>query len=157
MLANETCLSDMDELKERVYTVLIVDDSDDDRFILKRYLGKTGLSLVVLEAVGGREALDVLTTPLAVLQVANPDISFPVTLFLDINMPLMNGWEFVEELGKRDDEVQLKPNVVIMYSTSDTDLEKKKAKSYKAIANYLVKGESTPENLRETILSCSDI
>lgn len=147
--------SEMEDPLNRTYTVLIVDDSDDDRFILKRYLKKTKLSLVVLEAVSGIEAFELLGTPVELLRLEHPNISFPVTLFLDINMPLMTGWEFVEELDKRMDDIQLKPTIVVMYSTSDTDHEKRRALNYPMVANYIVKGESTPERLRQTIFKCS--
>jgi len=138
---------------ETVYTVLIIDDNFEDRFILKRYLQKTKLSLVVLEAESGPEGIDLLTTPVDELESRYPGIHAPVILFLDINMPLMNGWEFVEELDRRREDIRLNPMVVLMYSTSDADYEKKKASEYETVSNYIVKGESTPESLKHAILT----
>jgi len=138
---------------ERTYTVLIVDDNLEDRFILKRYLAKTTLPLVVLEASGGLEGIELLTTQLTALREKYPDISAPVILFLDINMPRMNGWEFVEELHRQRKEIALKPTIVMMYSTSGADVEKRRAETYDTVSNYIVKGESTPETLKQTILS----
>jgi len=68
-------------------------------------------------------------------------------------MPIMNGWEFVEELEARQDEIHLKPTVVLMYSTSDADEDKHKTEDYKAVAGYIVKGESSPEVLQQAILN----
>lgn len=138
---------------DKLYTVMIVDDNDDDRYSLKRHLQKTKLELVTLEATGGREGIQLLTTPVNELKKQYPGISAPVTLFLDINMPLMNGWEFVEELERRRNDIQLNPTVVLMYSSSGTEHEKNKAKGYAAIANYIVKGDPTPESLKQTILA----
>ncbi|MFK8083301.1 MAG: response regulator [Granulosicoccus sp.] len=135
------------------YTVMIVDDNSEDRYILKRYLQKTELSLVVLEMSSGADGIELLTTPVGELELQYPGISAPVTLFLDINMPLMNGWEFVEELERLRNEIQLRPTVVLMYSTSGHEYDRDKADQYKTIANYIVKGESTPESLKEAILA----
>lgn len=139
------------------YTVLIVDDNFEDRFILKRYLQKTGLSLVVLEAGSGLEGIEILITPLEKLGSQYPGISTPVTLFLDINMPMMDGWQFVEELERRRNEIRLTPMIVMMYSTSDDEDDKAKALENETVASYIVKGESSPESLKKAILSCRSI
>lgn len=135
------------------YTVMIVDDSPEDRYLLKRQLKKTGLELVVLEVSSGDEGIKLLTTSPSELAVSHPGISGPITIFLDINMPLMNGWEFIEALDLHNQDIKLKPTVVLMYSTSDDDADKDKASQYDAVANYIVKGESTPVVLKEAILS----
>ncbi|MFK8083444.1 MAG: response regulator [Granulosicoccus sp.] len=135
------------------HTVLIVDDNFEDRFILKRYLRKTTLSLVVLEASSGTEGLELLTTSVAELTKSHPEITTPVTLFLDINMPLMNGWQFIEEMERRRGEIQLCPTVVMMYSTSDSSNDKSRALESKTVSNYIVKGESSPEILERAILA----
>lgn len=134
------------------YTVMIVDDSFEDRFLLKRLLIKTGLSLVTLEVINGVEGIELLTTPVADLEIQFPGIQAPITLFLDINMPLMNGWEFIEELERRNHDIVLNPTVVLMYSTSDSDTDKARSAESKAVNSYIVKGESTPESLKEAIL-----
>lgn len=135
------------------YTVMIVDDSPEDRYLLKRQLAKTDLELVLLEVASGNEGIELLTTPAEELAVLHPGISGPITIFLDINMPLMNGWEFIEALDLHTHDIKLRPTVVLMYSTSDDDADKDKASKYSAVANYIVKGESSPEVLRNAILS----
>jgi len=131
---------------------MIIDDSAEDRYLLKRFLARTGLSLVVLEAIGGQEGINLLTTPVEELEVEYPGISAPVTLFLDINMPRMNGWEFVEELEHQRHRIQLRPTIVLMYSTSDAKHDKERAAHYETVSKYIVKGESTPETLKQAIL-----
>lgn len=138
---------------DRTHTVLIVDDCAEDRFLLKRYLKKTNLSLVILESLNGQEAIDLLVQPMDELREEFPDINEPVTIFLDINMPIMDGWEFLTEMNKREDEITLKRTVIVMYSTSDAEYEKQKAKEFPAVVDYIVKGETTAENLRLAILA----
>jgi len=140
---------------EEVYSLLIVDDSYEDRYLLKRMLSKVDLQLLVLEADGGQSAIDLITTPIAELENTYPGIRAPLALFLDINMPGMNGWDFLEQLGKSEDALQLKPTVVVMYSTSDAVDEMSKAKTYPQVVDYIVKGDQTPEMIKQAILACT--
>lgn len=132
---------------------MIVDDSPEDRYLLKRQLKKTNLKLVVLEVSSGSKGIELLKTPQEELAISHPGISGPITIFLDINMPLMNGWEFIEALDLHKLDIKLKPTVVLMYSTSDDDADKDKASRYDAVAHYIVKGESSPDVLQDAILS----
>lgn len=132
---------------------MIVDDSSDDRYLLKRYLQKTGLSLVILETDNGSEGIDTLLKSREELESQYPGIRAPVTLFLDINMPVMNGWEFLEELERQRDEIELKPTVVLMYSTSGSSHDKTKSTNYDAVENYIVKGDLTIEDLKQNIIA----
>ncbi len=141
-----------DSANTHTYSVLIIDDSEEDRYLLKRYLKKTELSLLVLEATNGQEALELLTTPLDTLRKQHPSLRAPVIIFLDINMPIMNGWEFVSALEHNSQSIQLKPTVVMMYSTASEDEEKDKIHDYSSVKGYLVKGESTVESIKNTIL-----
>lgn len=141
---------------DETYSVLIVDDSLEDRYLLKRSLAKTGLSLIILESDGGQAALDILTAPVEGLIAAHPGLSAPIALFLDINMPGMNGWEFLQVLAARDDSINLKPTIVVMYSTSDAHDEISKSKTFPQVSNYIVKGEQTPAILKKAILDCMD-
>lgn len=138
---------------DRPYSVMIVDDSADDRYLLKRYLQKTGLSLVILEAGNGSEGMDTLLKSREELESQHPDIRAPVTLFLDINMPVMNGWDFLKELEKRHDEIELKPTVVLVYSTSDRFSDKTRSAKHDTVANYIVKGDLTIEELKQNIIA----
>lgn len=66
-------------------TVLLIDDSDATVFFNKIILSKTGYVDEILIAKNGLEALKIIKTGVV------PDL-----IFLDINMPVMNGWEFLE-------------------------------------------------------------
>lgn len=143
----------MNPEENRTYTIVIVDDSKEDRYLLKRFLKKTGLPLEILEAVNGLEAINLLTQSLDKLKAEHPAISQQAVLFLDINMPIMNGWEFVAELDARQSEVALESTVVVMYSTSDASYEKEKAKNFPTVVSYIVKGETSPEQLKQLIVA----
>jgi CheY-like chemotaxis protein len=68
-------------------SVLVVDDDDDIREVLELALEEQGY--VVSQASNGRAALEVVSR------------GMPALILLDMKMPVMNGWEFAAELGRR--------------------------------------------------------
>ena len=145
-------ISDLTIPMKSSYTVLIIDDTDEERILLKRYLKKTELPLVILEGSSGEEGVDILSTPIDKLMSTYPGFSLPVTLFLDINMPVMNGWEFIEELAGQGNDIQFKPSAVVMYSTFNSCRDQQLAECNSMVTTYLVKGKTTVESLKQTIL-----
>lgn len=112
-------------------TLLIVDDDLDFVYLLRRCLRKCRGIGTVHHARNGREALDVLRG----LQ-ANGD-GWPDICLLDINMPVMNGFEFLQaydlERGGRSTPV------IHLISSSDSDTDRRKASGFAIVRNYLVK------------------
>lgn len=104
--------------------ILIVDDSQIMRRILKVGLTKVNKDVVILEAENGKEALTILRD--------NPDIDYT---FLDINMPIMRGDEMLKIV--RDDPA-LKHHKIIIQTTEG---RKEKFQEIKAmgISGYIVK------------------
>jgi CheY-like chemotaxis protein len=88
------------------HSILLVDDDHDDRYLFSEALSTTGVPVDCKLAESGREALSLLQSEIAKL---------PKLIFLDVNMPEMNGWQVLEKL-KSDRQLQNIP--VIMYSTS---------------------------------------
>lgn len=84
---------------------MIIDDDEDDRFFFKEVIAKMLNSAVCLEAYDGADAL-------GQLQKAE---QLPNFIFLDVNMPRMDGPECLKRL-KRDGKLKHIP--VFMYSTS---------------------------------------
>ena len=87
-------------------TVLFIDDDQEDLDLLSEATGFIDASIVRLTARNGLEAIRLLTQPGALL----PDL-----IFLDINMPIMNGMECLAELKKID---QLLHIPIVICSTS---------------------------------------
>jgi CheY-like chemotaxis protein len=85
---------------------LVIDDDTDDRELFSEALASINPVIVCDQATDGAEALKRLMER----QLEEPDI-----IFLDINMPVMNGWQFLSRLKK--DEVY-KDIPVIVYTTS---------------------------------------
>lgn len=112
-------------MKKRLNSVLLVDDNESDNFIHKRVLEKSGIANHIEIAMNGQEALDFLMAKSKYVE-SDDAYSQPELIFLDINMPVMDGWEFLEEYNKLEDAQ--KGNVVfIMLTTSLNPVDKIKA------------------------------
>lgn len=92
--------------------ILLVDDDDNDNFFHKRTLEKIEIAERVEVAYTGEEALQYLQS-----SATKPDKKHPNIIFLDINMPVMNGWEFLNEY-ERLPETTRANTLVIMLTTS---------------------------------------
>jgi CheY-like chemotaxis protein len=110
----------------RTVSLLIVDDDDIDATALRRALHKLKLLNPLYRAKDGLEALEILR---------NGDIPGPYIILLDINMPRMNGIEFLEALRSDPD---LTHAVVFVLTTSKSD-EDIIAAYREHVAGYLLK------------------
>ena len=119
------------------YNLLVVDDSSIVRKVILRALGMTGLPTgQILEAENGKQALEALKSQWVDL------------IFLDINMPIMNGMEFMTALRADPD---LKDLPVVIVSTEGSK-ERREALEKLGVKGYLRK-PATPEQLTATITS----
>ena len=112
-------------MKKKLNCVLLVDDNESDNFIHARVLEKSGVTNHIEIAVNGKDALDFLTSTGKCGHAEN-QYSQPDLIFLDINMPIMDGWEFLAEYQKLD-EGQKGKIVFIMLTTSLNPTDKTKA------------------------------
>jgi CheY-like chemotaxis protein len=101
----------------------LADDDEDDTNMFAEALKGIDASIQFDTAQNGRDLIDKL----------KHQKDFPNIIFLDINMPEMNGWEALEALKK---EKALKDIHVIMYSTSLSSLEGNKAINNGALCFY---------------------
>lgn len=109
--------------------ILVVDDNDDDLFFAKIVLTSAGVSADVKLLETGRIALDYLNSP----QGREVDV-----VLLDINMPEMSGFEFLDLYQPLYDEGLVQAPVV-MHTSSSAPADKSKASAYGCVRGYLVK------------------
>ena len=129
--------------------ILVIDDSEIDRYILVRQLKQAGISNV-FEYSDGSHALAFLHEYEKNKQ-AYPDKFPPIVIFLDINMPLVGGFEFLESFEKLKDKYDFLKSIIVMYSSSDNPSDHDKAYSYDSVVDFLVKGQFTPDTVREKL------
>jgi CheY-like chemotaxis protein len=99
----------------RFSKAMIIDDSATDRYIAEYYLRKFFIAAFVIAQSSAIEALKYLKE-----FADNPD-ELPEIIFLDIRMPLMDGFEFLREYEKLPSSVLSYCNVVMVSSTIDPD------------------------------------
>ncbi len=107
--------------------IMLVEDDDVDVMNVERAFEKARVSLTLLRAVDGVEALDLLR--------ASSTPSVRRLVLLDLNLPRMNGIEFLREL--RADE-QLRRTPVVVLTTSDDEQDKAAAFELN-VAGYMLK------------------
>ena len=132
----------------RPFIICIIDDDDVHKFSFKRALNEVKLPQKVLTFSDGEEAINFMID-----NVANAS-SLPDIIFLDINMPIMDGFEFMEEYIKLKPTVGKKITVYMISSSVDpTDINR--AKSISDISDYIIKPVE-PGQLAELIIKLSD-
>jgi CheY-like chemotaxis protein len=112
-------------MKKTLNCVLLVDDDECDNFFHRRVIAKAGICNHIEIAINGKEALDFLTNKGRNTQSENSFFQ-PELIFLDLNMPVMDGWKFLEEYQKHDN-IDKKNTVIIILSTSINPADKLKA------------------------------
>ena len=111
---------------------MLVDDDKNDNFFHERAIKKSNLSTIVIAKNSGMKALEYLKS-----MKDNKDLQ-PDLIFLDINMPGMNSWDFLKEYTRLDKEL-LNRIIVIMLTTSDNPDDKARAKTWKNVSDYIIK------------------
>ncbi|WP_026999938.1 response regulator [Eisenibacter elegans] len=116
---------------KKIRRAYLIDDDTINNFLCKKILEKSGL---IEEVVLFEEATKALANITQALQTSD---MLPSLILLDINMPVMNGWEFMEayqKLGKPVADIRL---FILSSSSNEQDMEK--AKKYPLILDYLTK------------------
>ena len=111
---------------------MLVDDNMDDNFYHERIIRKNNAADTIVVKESGIEALEYLESTRDAVNI------LPGLIILDINMPGMNGWEFLDEFNKLDEELQSKM-VVIMLTTSVNPADEAMAKTYDILADFKTK------------------
>lgn len=112
-------------------TIMLVEDDEVDVMNVKRVFSKHKVTNPLLVARDGREALDMLKGNNGMEKI-NPT---PRIILLDINMPRMDGFEFLEAIRK---DPELKSISVFVMTTSSNDEDRYRAYSLN-VAGYIVK------------------
>jgi CheY-like chemotaxis protein len=91
---------------------------------------------------------------LAALKQLSAGDNYPHIIFLDINMPIMDGWDFLDEYEKLPAQ-QLQNCRLYLLSSSINKSDKDKAKSFPSVKDFITK-PLTPDMLT-SLLKCSDV
>lgn len=123
--------------------VMIVDDDSVDRFILRKSLNKINFSEQILEVSNGVEALNIITN------YSKQGQRIPELIFLDLNMPVLDGFGFLDTISKLNGQYKNLLRIVIICSTKNDD-EYKRALAYDLVINFFLKPISEQDLLSLT-------
>ncbi|MRI01444.1 response regulator [Kriegella sp. EG-1] len=117
---------------KKIQTSCIIDDDDIFIYGTKRIIQEVDFCEEILVFNNGQEALAEF------INLTESGKELPSIIFLDLNMPIMNGWEFLEEFTKIENNNKDKVIVYIISSSVDPrDLER--VGNYEIIHNYILK------------------
>jgi CheY-like chemotaxis protein len=119
-------------MKDKVANVMLVDDNDTDNFIHKRVIELTGFAQNIIVKSSGKSALEYLET-----NKGNVN-NLPDVIFLDINMPIVDGFVFLYEYENFPDSLRDKCKVVIL-SSSDNKRDIDRIVDNEYVINFITK------------------
>jgi len=118
---------------QNLHSIFLIDDDPVVNMINKKIINMANYTPKVTSFVDAKQALDELNRIID----TDPD-DFPEIILLDINMPGMNGWQFLDEYSKLPDSAIRNSHVYMLTSSIDSaDMEK--SKSYKHVFDFISK------------------
>lgn len=114
-------------MKKKLNCILLVDDDEGTNFFNEIIIEKAGIANHVEITLNGKEAIEYITYDGA----DNEDITIhpkPVLILLDINMPVMDGWDFLEIYHDLK-EKHKGETIIVMLTTSTNPDDRKRAAS----------------------------
>lgn len=116
-------------MTKKLDTILLLDDNPATNFIHKKFISKVNCAKQIVAFQSGVEALEYLQSD----KTKTPEL-----LLVDINMPIMDAWEFLAEFQKTKPE-ESKEAKVILLSTAMTPKDMEKAEAIDIISGVRLK------------------
>lgn len=125
-------------------TVLCVDDDPITLMLCKKVIVKANFGKEIIFAQNGQEALELFD------KIKTENNQVPQLIFLDLNMPVMNGWDFIEKFSMNKVKEFENTKIIILSSTIDP-ADFNRAKQYGVVSHFLSKPITVEmlENLKE--------
>ncbi len=115
-----------------VKSLYVIDDDKIYHFLFKNLLKQNGIDVVTKFFCDGAEAIEYIRSN-------NNEEQLPDLILLDVNMPIMDGWQFLEEYSKLSESL-CKSSIIYMISSSNSEVDINKAKGFNDIVkDYYLK------------------
>lgn len=116
----------------RVKNVLLVDDNDADNYVHKRVIEESGCSARIVVKENGKLAIEYIEN-----ELDGSDES-PWIVFLDLNMPVMDGWQFLDRFAALPNPARSEIRVVILSASGNPD-DKNRADRMPEVSSFVPK------------------
>jgi len=136
-------------MSNRVERTVLIDDSDIDLFIQRRFLEVYQFSEQLIEYKSAHDALLWLTKA--------DEKSAPDVIFLDLNMPEMDGFSFLQSFSELKDGIRKKVRIVVLTSSSSSQ-DREKALNSSNVIQFITKPlkQADIEQLRTIVFAPSE-
>jgi len=114
-------------MRKKLNYVLLIDDDDVTNFLNRKVIEYAGIADHIEVKLNGREALEFISN--------KGDAKNSYLILLDINMPVMDGWEFIEAYQEKAIHAKGKANIVMLTTSFNPD-DHKRAGDTPLIASY---------------------
>lgn len=119
-------------MKKRLNCILLIDDDDATNFIHQIVIRKARITEEIVTCLNGKQALEFLTNN---GEYSNTENLQPSLILLDINMPVMDGWEFINAYQKLPQSIKSQIVIVMLTTSYDPD-DMDKANGIPEIAEF---------------------
>ena len=114
-------------MKQKINCVLLIDDDEPINYLHELIIEQTGCVENIIAEENAKHALG---------HIKNVEMGEQCSvIFLDINMPGMNGWEFLEEYKKLDKNLRERTKLIMLTTSLDPD-DREKAKTIPEVTEY---------------------
>jgi len=116
--------------------VICVDDDPIALLLSKLVISKANFASQIVTCVNGEEAMKYLEKPEIIEE--NSKTEQPLLILLDLNMPVMDGWEFLEQFSTKLQEQYTTTKIILLSSSIDPN-DIKKSKDFSMVVDFLPK------------------
>jgi CheY-like chemotaxis protein len=131
-------------MKQKLNCILLIDDDEPTNYLNRMVIEEVDCAHRVEVMQNAQDALNYLTHSSSSGEYPRPDL-----VFLDINMPAMDGWEFLEKYNQLPEEQKGKI-IVVMLTTSFNPEDELKAKKISGVSDFRNK-PLTAEMLKDVL------
>lgn len=117
--------------------VICVDDDPIALLLSKLVISKANFASQIITCVNGEEAIKYLEKPETIEENSNSEQ--PLLILLDLNMPVMDGWEFLEQFSTKLHQQVYPTAKIILLSSSIDPNDIKKSKDFAMVVDFLPK------------------
>ncbi len=128
---------------KKIDIACVIDDDPIYQFAIKRLITATDFAHKTIFFQDGQFAIDFFKE-----YITHPE-QLPDLILLDINMPVLDGWQFMDAFVGIMPRIN-KKIIIFMVSSSIDELDHKRAKSYSEISDFIIK-PVTPAMLKDIL------